>query len=248
MANAPSTFNVLRSFLCQQNRSPNLNNNNITQKARGKTVRKLHFRFPWALFFKVCAIVQRFSHILVSGKLIGARILLTIGINCVYESLCCFASASVALSYLGIIIIIKKPNNGAHSSLTTRAQQSRPNLATIRKQLNEHYSEVVKCSRSLTLRVYAYVCVWGCVCIGGRWVCAKGAQHDVFVYFARVRQINLNLPALFARRLINSYQHKFVADLKSPLALFCIELYFFAAYSIITLKKLTNSHAQFALV
>lgn len=79
-------------------------------------------------------------------------------------------------------------------------------------------------------------------------MCAKGAQHDVFVYFARVRQINLNLPALFARPLINSYQHNFVADLKSPLALFCIELYFFASYSIITLKKLTNSHAQFALV
>lgn len=65
-------------------------------------------------------------------------------------------------------------------------------------------------------------------------MCAKGAQHNVFVYFARIRQINLNLPALFARRLLNSYQHKFVADSKSSLALFYIELYFFASYLIIT--------------
>lgn len=111
MANAPSTFNVLRSFLCQQNRSPNLNNNNITQKARGKTVRKLHFRFPWALFFKVCAIVQRFSHILVSGKLIGARILLTIGINCVYESLCCFAALLLLLLHFRTWVLLLLSKN-----------------------------------------------------------------------------------------------------------------------------------------
>lgn len=74
------------------------------------------------------------------------------------------------------------------------------------------------------------VCVCVCVC-GVEYVCmyamvrecAKGAAPNMlFVYFARIRQINLNLPALFARHLINAYQHSFVSDIKRASPAFCL--------------------------
>lgn len=121
---------------------------------------------------------------------------------CVYFCFCC-------TFVLGYYYVIKKPNDGAqfakHNSAAIASKLGDDTETTERTtQRSREMFTFVKCAYTREC-VSARVCECVCVCGGLRVYamvreCVKGAALNMlFVYFARIRQINLNLPALFAR-------------------------------------------------